>query len=78
MTHSEKEARQDLLIELFKENDQKRAQVTRQKDERLLKLVEEEDAMLTREWQKLEAEPVDEFTDSGKTMFPDEEREVRF
>ena len=78
MTHSEKEARQELIIKLLQENDKKRLQIMKQGDSYLLKLVEEEDKRLFDEWLKLKAEPIEEFTDAGKTMFPTEEREDRF
>lgn len=78
MTHSEKEARQELIIKLLQENDKKRLQIMKQKDSYLLKLVEEEDKRLFDEWLKLKAEPIEEFTDAGKQMFPAEEREERF
>ena len=78
MTHSELEARQEELIRLMQENDKKMAQIMKQGDSYLLKLVEEEDKRLFDEWLKLKAEPIEEFTDAGKTMFPTEEREDRF
>lgn len=78
MTHSEKEARQELIIKLLQENDKKRLQIMKQGDPYLLKLAEEEDKRLFDEWLKLKAEPIEEFTDAGKQMFPAEEREERF
>ena len=78
MTHSELEARQEELIRLMQENDKKMAQIMKQGDSYLLKLVEEEDKRLFDEWLKLKAEPIEEFTDAGKQMFPAEEREDRF
>ena len=80
MTHSELEARQEELSRLMQENDRKRIQIRRQKGDttRLLALLESDDARLFDEWLKLKAEPIEEFTDAGKQMFPAEEREERF
>lgn len=85
MTHAEKEAIEAELIEKIKELDKKRIQIRRQKykkpievTEKLLALVKQEDEQLFQEWLDLQKEPIEEYTDAGLQMFPQEEREERF